>query len=327
MSQFTMRGSDDFNNSTTDDTSLPVQRLSILANESNPSKVVSLLRTSSEAEIKLEVLGSFSFLTSAPTTFNDVTGSMTGYKLYVNSALQEEGQFSSPRSISPNNNPPTLEQYSGNDTFIMAQSAAKNDVIYGYGGNDRVTPGLGDDYVNGGSGIDTVVLSGRASDYALQISRDIVTVTDSRPSRDGSDTLINVERLEFSDKKVAVDIQGNAGQTAKILNGIFGAAAIQNKEYVGIGLSLLDGGMSYSALIDLALTTRLGQNYSVETMIGLLHTNMGLTAPASADTDFWQGRNTLGMSKAAIAESYIDSSSNRDLIDFAGMARTGLEFL
>jgi len=50
------------------------------------------------------------------------------------------------------------------------------------------------------------------------------TVTDTAGA-DGTDTLINVERLQFSDAKVAIDTSGNAGQAYRLyqaaVNGLF----------------------------------------------------------------------------------------------------------
>ena len=37
------------------------------------------------------------------------------------------------------------------------------------------------------------------------------------PITDGTDQLTNIERLQFTDKNVALDLNGNAGTTAKIL--------------------------------------------------------------------------------------------------------------
>ena len=52
-----------------------------------------------------------------------------------------------------------------------------------------------------------------------------------------------MERLRFSDKGLAFDLDGAAGQVARTLGAVFGPESITNKEYVGIGLSLLDVGL------------------------------------------------------------------------------------
>ena len=70
---------------------------------------------------------------------------------------------------------------------------------------------------------------------------------------DGTDTLTSVERLYFSDVKVALDLNGHAGQAARILSTVFGTAFVANRGYVGICLNLLDGGMNFEVLAGAAL--------------------------------------------------------------------------
>ena len=59
------------------------------------------------------------------------------------------------------------------------------------------------------------------------------------------DDLKNIERVEFADAKLALDIDGNAGTTAKILGAFLGASGIQRADLVGVGLDLLDSGTTY----------------------------------------------------------------------------------
>ncbi len=56
--------------------------------------------------------------------------------------------------------------------------------------------------------------------------------------------IFNIERIGFSDSKLALDIDGNAGTTAKIL-GAFLGAGYQRADLVGVGLDLLDSGTTY----------------------------------------------------------------------------------
>lgn len=71
--------------------------------------------------------------------------------------------------------------------------------------------------------------------------------------------LTDISRINFSDYSIATDIGGNAGKTAKILGAVFGKAEVANKSYAGIGLSLLDSGITYESLMQLALDTKLGE--------------------------------------------------------------------
>ncbi|WP_298862106.1 DUF4114 domain-containing protein [uncultured Sulfitobacter sp.] len=74
------------------------------------------------------------------------------------------------------------------------------DFLHGFAGNDLLTGGEGDDYINGGAGDDTAVYEGICTDYTYSYSGGRLTVTDNRSSAtDGTDTLEDVEFLEFSD--------------------------------------------------------------------------------------------------------------------------------
>ncbi len=82
------------------------------------------------------------------------------------------------------------------------------------GGNDRIIGGAGNDRIDGGSGTDTSVYSSYITDYAFsRNSLGELVVTDARPgSADGTDTLVNVEFLEFLNGVVVPT--GNLGYNA-----------------------------------------------------------------------------------------------------------------
>jgi hypothetical protein len=95
--------------------------------------------------------------------------------------------------------------YSGNDTI---NGNAYNNSLKGYGGNDRI---------DGGAGTDTVYFTGLKAQY--QITKSGNTMTVSGP--DGSDTLLNVERLQFGDKAIAYDTGGIGGQVYRLYQAAF----------------------------------------------------------------------------------------------------------
>ncbi|MEW8118199.1 MAG: Ig-like domain-containing protein [Candidatus Thiodiazotropha sp.] len=74
-------------------------------------------------------------------------------------------------------------------------------------GDDSLTGGVGDDYLDGGAGTDTAVFSGARADYTIDYfaATGELVVSDTRGgSPDGTDTLINVETLQFSDQAVVI---------------------------------------------------------------------------------------------------------------------------
>jgi hypothetical protein len=54
---------------------------------------------------------------------------------------------------------------------------------------------------------------------------------------------------------LCVGLNRNAGSVAKILGAVFGKQFLANKDYVVIGLNLLDAGTSYPDLVALAVRT------------------------------------------------------------------------
>lgn len=64
------------------------------------------------------------------------------------------------------------------------------------GGNDRLAARAGDDVIDGRGGVDTLALTGAQTQYTLTMSPDGLMLTD-RTGRDGTDELINIERLDF----------------------------------------------------------------------------------------------------------------------------------
>ena len=97
-----------------------------------------------------------------------------------------------------NNNPASLIE--------NAIGGSGNDTITGNTANNKLTGGAGNDTLDGVSGTDTAVYSGSSTSYQVtQNSDGSWTVTDLRPnSPDGTDTLRNIEYLQFTDTTVAL---------------------------------------------------------------------------------------------------------------------------
>ncbi|MBE2202671.1 MAG: hypothetical protein IAE79_28930 [Anaerolinea sp.] len=202
-----------------------------------------------------------------------------------------------------------------------------NDSIKGSVGNDVLLGYAGDDTVDGGSGIDTAVYRGNLANYTLTKGAGGYTVRDNSVT-DGTDTLTNVERLQFANAKLAIDLEGNAGTTAKILAAVFGAPSVANKEYVGIGLNLLDGGMSYENLMQLAINVKLGANATNTEVVNLLYTNLVGTPPGVADLAYFRDMLDQGVfTQASLGVIAAETSLNQGNVDLVGLSLTGIEFI
>lgn len=198
--------------------------------------------------------------------------------------------------------------------------------LLGTDGNDRLTPAGNVTLVDAGAGIDTVSLAQPAGAFQLKATTGGFALN---PAAGGSSlALKNVERLQFSDRQLALDLDGHAGLVARILGAVFGAASVRNPEYVGIGLQAADGGMDAEALVQLALDARLGAAAGAADVVTLLYTNVVGQAPGDADRAAYVALldnhtftpGSLGLMAATTA-------LNDQNIDLVGLAAGGLPFI
>ena len=190
--------------------------------------------------------------------------------------------------------------------------------------NDTFTGQPGTDLIDGGLGTDTVVYSGPLVQYTVNKSGSRYIVSEPTGS-DGTDYLTNIERLKFKDKFIAIDLDGNAGTTAKILGAVFGKESVSNKSYVGIGLNFLDTGWSYDNLAGLALEAAGAKTN--DQIVSLLWTNVIGTKPTAADKQPFIALLENGVTAGALAHLAADSSFNTTNINLVGLAQTGIEYI
>ena len=74
------------------------------------------------------------------------------------------------------------------------------DRLIGNGGVDRLTGGGSDDYLDGGAGWDVAIFEGNRDEYTLEIGTAGIIV--NHDGLDGSDTIFNIEALQFADDMI-----------------------------------------------------------------------------------------------------------------------------
>ena len=221
----------------------------------------------------------------------------------------------------------TVNGTPGNDTLAGTTGI---DTLNGLAGNDKLTGGGANDAINGGGGIDTALYGGARVNYAFARSSAGWTVTDLTGA-DGQDALTGVERLGFSNTHVALDLEGNAGTAAKIIGAIFGTSFLHNKDFVGLGLQLLDSGTSYADLIQLALATplfaQLAGSASNADFVRYVYTNVVGSAPSTADLNGLLGLISNGSyTTVSLAMLACELDLNKQHIDLVGLSNSGIEF-
>ncbi len=134
-----------------------------------------------------------------------------------------------------------------------------------------------------------------------------------------------ISRRKTADGKfVAYDLDANAGKAVKVLGAVAGKQSLGNKEYVGIGIDLLDKGMSYSDLAALALQA-IGLRTN-DQIVTALWTNVVGAAPTAADKAPFLSMLENGFSQGELARLAAETSQNASNIDLVGLARTGVEY-
>lgn len=215
-----------------------------------------------------------------------------------------------------------LQLVAGSDATTGTGNDLDNQLVGNENAN-TLTGNGGDDELDGGTGVDTAVFSGRLEDYSIAAGGSTTTVA-AVTGNDGSDTLTNIERLQFSNSKLAIDMAGHAGQTAKILGAVFGAASVNNASAVGVGLGYLDEGTSYADVAELALN--LTPATDVASKIDLMLANVKGSVSAS-DQAAYMGMIAAGDSLGQVATLIADSAENAVNINLTGLTETGLLFV
>lgn len=206
----------------------------------------------------------------------------------------------------------------------------KSEIIDGGTGKDVLTGLGGDDTLNGNENTDSALYSNNSAEYDKHKNPDGTwTLTHQNGGLDGTDTLKNIERVTFSDIALALDLNENAGTTAKTLGAVFGKESVANKTFVGIGLNFLDSGMSTEALMQFAINAALGENATNHNaVVDLLYKNVVGIAPSPTDKTHFVGLLDSGVHTiASIGMLAADSTLNEENIDLVGLSQTGLEYL
>ncbi len=210
----------------------------------------------------------------------------------------------------------------GKDTLVGTAFA---DTLVGADGDDRLTGGGGNDTLQGGAGVDTAVYALARAQYTVGAKAASVT---AKSGTEGSDTLSGIERLVFSDVSLAFDVSGHAGTTARYLGAVFGREMVASTQYAGIGLLLLDTGVSNNDLMQLALDARLGGGFSPAAEITLLYQNLVGQAPSAGDLAFWTSALNSGQYTAvSLAQMAANLDLNAANIGLAGLADNGLAYV
>lgn len=216
-----------------------------------------------------------------------------------------------------------LELALANDDTINGRSS--NDWLCGFDGNDLIIGAAGDDNIDGDSGVDTAIYSGLLSQYKIDIQKN--SVSDMQSNRDGIDSLVNVERLNFSDTNIALDISGTAGEAYRIYKAAFDRAP--DAGGLGFWIDAMDDGASLTSVASGFISSPefqklYGANVSDRDFVTKLYNNVLDRNPDQGGYDFWLAALANGSSREDILVNFSDSKEN--IANVAELIANGIQY-
>jgi serralysin len=188
-----------------------------------------------------------------------------------------------------------------------------SEVLTGTNSSETFRGGLGNDVIDGGAGLDYASFAGLSSQYSIQVGSN-TSLSDTESGRDGTDSLVNVERLIFADTNIALDLEGIAGQAYRIYEAVLGRAP----DLVGLGywINDMDNGVSLTTIAQGFIASpefqgKYGANPSYETYINLLYNNILERDPDTVGMNYWVSNMRNGVdTPAAVLASFSEGYEN-----------------
>lgn len=193
--------------------------------------------------------------------------------------------------------------------------------VIGTVGNDTLQSTSGSDLMDGGNGIDTAIFRGLRASSTITKTASGWTISSTT---DGTDTLSNIERLQFSDKKIAIDLtpEGHAGQAMEFI-GAVAPALLNDASIRGAIIFLFDQGYTMEALSQWVLDQKLLPTTSNADLANAVYHNViGGTAPQDTTNGLVGYIDANGQANflATVARLHIN-------VDLVGLQQTGVEYL
>jgi len=217
-------------------------------------------------------------------------------------------------------------------TTVTDVGSVGDGIVTGTMFNDVITGGVGNDTIDGGSGIDTATYSGKHSAYTLTATASGYTIRDN-VGTDGTDTISNVERMQFSDTKLALDMGAAlaGGEVALLIGAVVGRASLSDGALVGQLLSFFDGGYTLhdaaNVLVNAGVMDRLAGGSSTNAYVNWIYKAVvGQTATADVTAALAPYIDSNGYSKADFLATVAALPLNQTNIGLVGLQQTGIEY-
>ncbi|MFA6314144.1 MAG: pre-peptidase C-terminal domain-containing protein [Sterolibacterium sp.] len=213
----------------------------------------------------------------------------------------------------------------GHGTVESASSTATQNIettSQSTSGNDTFIGGVGT--IDGGGGIDTVQYSG-SKVTPIHNANGSYTV--------GTDILINVERIQFSDTKVALDmgVAQPGGEAGLLIGAVVGKAFLADKALVGTLLTYFDAGNSMHDAADFLVTAgimdALAGGSSTNAYVNMIYQAVtGQVATPDITVQLAAKIDGVSYTKADFLTEYANLPMNQTNVNLVGLQQTGLGY-
>ena len=202
-----------------------------------------------------------------------------------------------------------------------------NDNLTGTSGNESISGLAGNDTLDGGDGIDTACYSSARTNYTVTKTTTSLTVQDNY-STEGNDTLLNIERLQFTDKGIAFDTSGNAGEAYRVYQAAFNRTP--DSGGLGYWIKQMDNGLSLldvsSGFVNSAeFKSIYGQSPANPDIVTRFYQNVLHRASEQSGFDYWVNELNSGhQTVAQVLAGFSESPENQ--AQLIGVISNGMEY-
>lgn len=213
----------------------------------------------------------------------------------------------------------------GSDSNHVYRANDVGETLRGTNTSDTFHSGRGNDVFNGGAGVDILVIAGNKADFSILRTSEAIRVGGAY----GTDMLQNIERIQFADAAIALDINGTAGQAFRLYQAAFDRAP----DIGGLGywINHLDVGATLTSVAG-AFTgspefrAMYGNNVSTQTFVTKLYNNVLDRNPDAGGFDWWSDQIDSGkMTRPEVLVGFSESTENQ--VNLIGVMQNGFEYV
>jgi hypothetical protein len=183
----------------------------------------------------------------------------------------------------------------------------------------------GESKVAGQGGLDTLVYASARAGATIAADGGTVSVTDAAGNHA---TLSNVERIQFSDGMVALDVNGTAGEAYRLYQAAFDRTP--DKAGLGYWIAAMDKGMTLTqAAAGFSGSAEFANLYGAHAtdtqFVQALYQNVLHRAGDGAGADFWMHALASSTTRADVLANFSESAENQAQV--IGSIQNGIDYL